>query len=284
MQIAVIGATGVLGRELLPLLLNHGHRVRALARAPEKISDPRVETHAFDLLASADGARLATLLRDCDAVLHLATAIPRDVSAPNAWVANTRLRTEGTRQLLDAALAVGAQKYIQQSISMAYSDGGDNWLDENTALDDSPERAAITAPVRAMEAMVRAIPPPKLNWCILRGGSFVGPGTAQTDLVARLRAGEATVPGDGKNFVSLIHVRDMATAVGASLNAPPGSTFNIVADPIRYGDYADALARSIGAPVPPRDLSRACPPSWRCSHRAAREQLKWTPLQNILGG
>lgn len=283
MRIAIVGATGVLGRELIPQLLNEGHVVRALVRSPEKISNSGVEALAFDLLAADAVARLPLLLRECSAVMHLATAIPRNFSAPNAWEANTRVRTEGTRKLLDATLAVGVKKYIQQSIVMAYPDGGDDWLDENIALDDSPERAAITAPVREMESMVRAIPPTKLSWCILRGGSFVGSGTAQTDLIAQLRAGTATVPCDGRNFISPIHVRDMATAMVASLNALAGSTFNIVAEPLRYGEYADGLARAIGVPTPRRDSSRACAPSWRCSNRAAREQLHWKPTQNIFG-
>src|SRR5512140_602644 len=141
MHIAIVGASGVLGRELVPLLLNDGNAVRALVRSPEKISNFGVEAHAFDLLAADAVARLPLLLRDCDAVMHLATAIPRDFAASNAWDANTRLRTEGTRKLLDATLAVGAKKYIQQSIIMAYPDRGDEWLDENVALDDSPERA-----------------------------------------------------------------------------------------------------------------------------------------------
>lgn len=279
----MVGATGVLGRELVPLLLERGHRVRALVRSPGKILEPGVETHPFDLLAADAAARLPSLLRGCDVVMHLATANPRVASAPNAWDANTRLRTEGTRILLDAACAANATRYVQQSIIMAYPDGGDNWLHETTPLDDSPARAAITAPVREMEAMVRAVPPAKLAWCILRGGAFVGPETARADLVARLRTGTAVVPCDGRNFISPIHVRDVATAILAALDAPAGGIFNIVADPIRYGDYADQLARSINAPLPSRDSSRACPPSWRCSNRAAREQLHWNPIQNIIG-
>src|SRR5947209_11513040 len=95
--------------------------------------------------------------------------------------ATTRLRTEGTRRLLDAALAAGAGRYLQQSIVMAYPDGGDRWLDEGTPLDDSPARAAVCAPVAAMEGMLRDTDPERLGWCILRGGIFVGPGTGQDD-------------------------------------------------------------------------------------------------------
>src|SRR5438874_650819 len=149
-----------------------------------------------DLLEPELPTRLPDLMARCQAVIHAATAIPPDPAAPGAWDATTRLRTEGTRRLLDAALAAGAGRYLQQSIVMAYPDGGDRWLDEGTPLDDSPARAAVCAPVAAMEGMVRATDPERLGWCILRGGIFVGPGTGQDDLIARVRAGRVVVPGD----------------------------------------------------------------------------------------
>ncbi len=279
MRVAVVGATGVYGRHLVPLLAQQGHEVRALVRSVERAASfaQIAEIRQADLLTPDIAARLPALLKDCDAVLHIATAIPRDASATGAWDTNTRLRTDGTRALLDATLAVGAKRYVQQSIVMAYPDSGDRWIDESTPLDDSPARATITAPVRAMEAMMRAVPTDRLAWCILRGGSFVGPGTAQEDLLARLRAGTVTVPCDGSHFISPIHVADMAAATVAALSAPAGSIFNIVAEPVRYGEYVDRLAARIGAPAPPRDSQQPCPPSYRCSNRAAREMLKWRP-------
>lgn len=283
MRVAVVGATGILGRSLVPLLVKQRDAVRILAKNPEKARNFGVETASLDLLSHNAEDRLPALLRDCDAVMHLATSIPRDPGIPNAWEANTRLRTEGTRRLLEAALAGGATKYIQQSITMAYRDRGDEWLYENAPLDDSQARASITAPVREMETMVRAIPPSKLSWTILRGGSFVGSGTAQDDLIARLRSGHASVPCDGRNYISLIRVEDMATAVLAALQAQAGTIFNIVDEPLRNGDYMDRLASKYGAPPPRRDEASARPPSWRCSNRAAREKLGWAPIRDILG-
>lgn len=130
MRIFIAGATGVLGRSLVPLLVQQGHTVAALVRSPEKAPvEAGVELLQGDLLSEETKERLSALMSGCQAVLHIATAIPRDFNAPGAWDANTRLRIEGTRSLLDASLKAGVERYVQQSITLAYEDGGDRWLD-----------------------------------------------------------------------------------------------------------------------------------------------------------
>jgi nucleoside-diphosphate-sugar epimerase len=283
MKIFIAGATGVLGRSLVPLLVQQGHTVRALVRSPEKAPvGAGVELLRGDLLSEETKERLPALVSGCQAVLHIATAIPRDFGTPGAWDANTRLRIEGTRSLLDASLAVGVEQYVQQSIALAYEDGGDHWLDESTPFDTSPARARTSGPVIEMERMVRAVPPDRLAWCILRGGSFVGRGTAQESIIQRLHEGLEHVPCDGSNYISPVNVADMAEAIVASLQrAPGGSIFNIVDEPLRQGDYMDRLAALAGAPLPPRDPATPCPPSLRCSNEAARRALGWSPTRGV---
>jgi len=275
----VAGATGVLGRALIPRLVVRGHRVRAIARRRPLIRLLEgVEFIEADLLA----ADLRPLVDGCDAVVHIATAIPADPSAPGAWDDNSRLRTSGTRRLLAAALACGVSRYVQQSIVMAYRDGGDAWLDEQAPLDDSPARATVCGPVIEMETMIREVEPQALAWTILRGGALVGAGTGQCALIERLRDGTVLVAGDGANYVSLVHVADMAAAVAAALEtAPAGSTFNVVDDPLRYGDYVDALAALIGVSRPARAPRLPLPPSCRCTSRAAQAVLGWLPRERI---
>ncbi|MCC6165967.1 MAG: NAD-dependent epimerase/dehydratase family protein [Caldilineaceae bacterium] len=284
MRVAVVGPTGVLGRALVPALLQQGYAVRALARTSAKARRlfPQVtEIVECDLLASV-AEELPAMLDGCDTVMHIATAIPRDFMAPHAWDANTRLRTDGVKMLLAASLKAGVRRYIQQSITMAYPDHGDSWITEEMPLDASPERARVCAPVMTMEQMIRDTPVEELEWCILRGGSFVGQDTFQDDTLERLRLGQEIVPCDGRNFTSLIHVSDVATAfVAAVEHAPAGSVFNVVAEPLRQGDYLDRLADSSGAPRPRRDQSAHCPPSWRCSNQAAKARLKWQPLHGV---
>ncbi|RAQ96050.1 NAD-dependent epimerase/dehydratase family protein [Thermogemmatispora tikiterensis] len=285
MQVFVAGATGVLGRALIPRLLQQGHTVRALVRSPERgqqIRAPGVELVSGDLLTEATAQQLPALVRGCNAVVHIATAIPRNPTEASAWEPTTRLRTEGTRLLLEAARAAEARYYIQQSIAIAYPDGGERWLDETTPLDRSPQRATVCRPVITMEEMVQAVDPSELGWCILRGGSFVGRGTAQDTLVSRLREGQLVVICDGSNFISPIHVADMATAIVAALQpAAVGRIFNIVSTPVRYGEYVDHIAALLQVPPPPRDLSMPCPPSFRCSNEAARSVLGWQPVHDI---
>ena len=280
MRIFVAGATGVLGRALLPLLAAGGHSVRAVARrAPDVAFPAEVELLQADVLADD----LVELVRGSDAVIHVATAIPADRSARGAWDATARLRIDGTRRLLAAALACGVERYLQQSIVMAYRDGGEAWLDESAPLDDSALRAETCGPVIAMEAMIRALGPQLPGWTILRGGSFVGPGTAQGVLMEQLRRGEVVVAGDGSNYVSPVHVADMAAGFAAALErAPGGSTFNIVDEPRRFGAYVDALADSVGAMRAPRAGRLPLPPSWRCSNRAAKTGLGWLPRERTV--
>lgn len=286
MRIAIAGPTGVLGRALVPLLLARGHSVRALARSAAKaaaVLPQGVEVVEQDLLAPGAAEALPRLLAGCDAVAHIATAIPSDFDAPGAWDANTALRTVGVRALLDAAPAARVGCYVQQSIVMAYPDRGDAWIGEETPLDASPARAAVNGPVRAMEGMVRAVPVGDLRWCILRGGVFVGPGTFQERTIEQMRAGTYVVPCDGRAFVSHIHVADMAAATAAALErAPAGSILNVVDEPLRAGDYADRLADATGAARPPRAPAIACPPSHRCSNTAARIVLGWTPIHPVI--
>lgn len=286
MKIVVAGSTGILGRTVIPLLQKEGYAVRALARSTEKakkLLPQNVEIVECNLLSQNINEAIETYIHGCEAVFHLATAIPKDFTLPNAWDANSRLRTDGVRTLLHASLRAGVKQYFQQSITMAYPDYGDNWITEDIPLDTSPERALICGPVVKMEEMLRNIPPQKLNWCILRGGSFVGSDTFQDREIENLRAGMATIPCNGNNFISLIHVADMATAFVAALKyAPAGSTFNIVEEPMRQYEYSDGLASSIGADKPQRDKNSKCPPSWRCSNQLAKSILNWNPTHPII--
>lgn len=286
MKVCVVGASGVLGRALVPQLLDHGHSVRALARFKKAAQDTfpaEADCRFFDLLSPDAVTDLPRLLKGCNAVIHAATQIPSDFTAPGAWDANNRLRIEGTPRLVQASLAAGISIYIQQSIEMAYIDLGDAWIDESAPFDTSPERSGSSAAVTAMENSVRQIPLNSMRWCILRGGVFVGKGTFQDRAIDRLLAGSDFIAGDGQNFISPIHVEDMASAILASLErGPHGSVFNINATPMRAGDYADVLASSLGVAKPRRDTTQPNPPSYRCSNELAKSTLGWIPVGNII--
>ena len=277
MRITIMGGTGVLGRSLIPLL-KHNHQIRLIARNTARAAElfgQDIEILQGDLLNSQTAQRLPTMLLGSDAVLHLATSIPSDMTAPGAWDANTQLRTVGTRRLLDAALVVGASYYLQQSIVMAYPDCGDEWITENTPLD--PTKTVIIN----MEGMVQALPEHKIRWCILRGGTFVGKDTFEDGRIERLKAGTEKVPCDGSAFMPYVHVDDVASAFAAAVEKMATGIYNIVDEPVREGEYLERLAAAIGAAKPALDPDAPCSPSWRCSNAAARQVLGWSPTRGI---
>lgn len=284
MRVFIAGATGVYGRAVIPRLIARGDQVVALARdvaSPSPIAEPGVELVRGDLIQDTP-EQLAEAMRGCDAVLHLATAIRPGATGPDGVNTTGALRTTGTRNLLAALQIARVPVYLQQSIVMGYIDGGDRWLDETTPFEASADRAQMVSPVEEMEGMVRALDPQQVRWCILRGGSFVGPDTAQDAVLDRLRVGTQRVPGDGANWVSFIHVEDIADATVAALDrAPAGSTYNITDTPIQNGAYLDRLATLLGVAAPPRDAEATRPRSYRCTNDAARQALGWEPRVGI---
>ena len=268
MRVFVAGATGVLGRALVLRLAEGRHAVRAIAPGPPcAFARPRVESVDADLLVDD----LFELVRGCDAVVNVVSAAP----SPDVL-------TAGTRRLLEATLACGVPRYVQESFTAAYRDGGERWLDEDAPFDGSAGRSDVCRRVVEMETAIRQVDSRTLAWTILRGGSFVGPDTQQDALIDHLRARGAVVAGDGSNYLSLLNVADMGSAVATALErAPAGSTFNAVDEPIRYADYVDALADLIGVERPPRLAERPLPESRRCANAAARIVLGWIPRHSI---
>ena len=179
---------------------------------------------------------------------------------------------------LEACAGAGVARVVQQSIAMVHAGGGDAWADEDTrhavAEDTIAGRAIIAA--RDMEAAVAAT---KLDWLILRGALFYGPGTGfDDDWLARARAGKLRLPEAGEDYVTLVHIADMADATVAALSRWPSRQCLIVADdaPTR-GATCSAMSPR---PSAGRRLCRADRrgfPSFRLSNRRAREALAWSP-------
>jgi len=286
MKIAIVGATGVLGKNLIALLTKHRYEVLALVRSVKKaknILPPQTKVAEYDLLNEEDDDKLPSLLEGCDCVIHVATSIPTDFNKPGAWDTNNRLRTEGTKKLIDASLIAGVKRYIQQSVVMAYSDGGDEWINEEHPLDETPDRELICAPVIEMEELVKNIPGNRMDWFILRGGIFVGKGTFQEKTLQDLKDGLNIVTGNGENFVSFIHVADMAGAILRSVENETGNIIlNIVDKPVKQIDYLEILAEKIGAVSPVQNSKLPTPPSFRCSNLRAQYTINWKPTHSIL--
>lgn len=271
MNILVVGATGVLGRNVVPRLVERGHLVRAIVRTHEQanlIEQTGAEPAFGDIFDQATLNRAASA---CEAVLHIATAVPRP-GAPQDWTLNDRIRREGTHNLLSAATNNGVRSYIQQSITFLYGDNGQAIVDESAPL----RPTEIIQSAADMEAMVRAS---TLDWCILRGGTFYGPGTGRDDEWRQdAREGRLLLPGDGSNLVSLTHVVDMARAVVvATEQAPPRSTYNVVDDePVTYKRLLTYIAAQLKAPAPQPGGTRFLQ-SLGCTNARIKQELGWQP-------
>lgn len=270
MRIVVVGATGVLGRQVVPRLLERGHRVRAVVRKPEqaaKLQQLGTEPILGDIL---DPTSMDTALTSCEVVLHLATAIPKPGGAQD-WARNDRIRREGTQNLLTACQRTGVHRYVQQSIAFLYRDQAGVLADETTPLQPNP----FLQSTLDMEALVQTS---LLDWCILRGGFFYGPGTFEDAWQDAARQGALQLPGDGSGRISLIHAVDMAHAtVLAAEKAPARSIYNVVDDqPVTYKELFQHIATLVGGPSPtpggPEFL-----PSFACRNDRLKAVLGWLP-------
>jgi nucleoside-diphosphate-sugar epimerase len=223
---------------------------------------------AADIL---DAGTLHEALRGCDAAVHAATRVPRPGQPPE-WAINDRIRRQGTANLVAACLACGVRRFVQQSIAMIVPSVAGAWVGE-----DDPVVAGDLQSAADMEGIVRASP---LDWRILRGGLFYGPGTgADEDWQARARAGTLVIPGDGSRYMTLVHVADYAEAMVRAVEAPEGRfVLNAVDDePVTCGGFLNDLAAAAGGPAP-RLGGSARLESFRASNRAARERLGWRPF------
>ncbi len=274
LRIAVVGATGVLGRHLVPRLVERGHTVRAGLRGPARAAELRAAGADVVSADIFDADSLTALFKDCAVAVHAATAVPRPVPHPRAapdFTLNDRIRREGTRLLLHAARRAGVRCIAAQSIALLHAGAGAEWITELSILRPGP----ISQSAADMETLLRNS---ALDFRILRGGAFYGPGTGR-DEAWRIAARDGTLrlPGEGEDFISLIHVVDMARAMVAAIEADqPRSTFLVTDDePVKYRELLGFVAEREGAAQP----ARGGPPflgSLRASNARLRE-LGWQP-------
>jgi len=286
MKIFLAGGTGVLGRRVLPLLLGAGHEVTAVARTSASADALRrlgASPVAVDLF---DAAALRGAVTGHEVVCNLATHIPglTHGARAGAWAENDRIRTVGSRNLVDAAIAAGAARFVQESIAFRYADGGDRWIDEEAALAPS----ALTASVADAEASAARFSASGGVGVVLRLALLYGPDASHTRSQLRLaREGIAPVLGSPNGFQTMVHLDDAASAVVAALRAPAG-VYNVCEDrPGTRAAQADAIARALGsAPLwmAPAVLARAggsttayLARSLRVSNRRLREATGWAP-------
>lgn len=268
MRIAIAGGTGVLGRAVASRLRAMGHELRLLTRA-QPAGPPGPEAVAGDLLQPQS---LRPWLRGCDVALHLATALRPLPGGAIDWAANDRVRTLGTAHLLQACARERVSRIVVQSVAFVRSPAASHWCEGDEPLADLPFLASAAA-------MERLVSESGLDALVLRGGLFYGPGTTTSARwEAAAAAGSWSVPANRDDYVSLVHVADMASAVCAAAAGGAPAVLAVVDDePVRWGELVHGLCALTGAAVLAEAGPPSAVPSFRVSNRGAREQLGWKP-------
>jgi nucleoside-diphosphate-sugar epimerase len=254
-RIALIGATGVLGRRLAPRLAAAGHDVAALVRS-ERGADAARRNGAQPVHGDVLDARsLAVARAGAVVVVKNASAIPVIARpTPQDWAVNDGVRRAGTRNVLEAAIDAGVEYCVHTSVYLVYGeDAGDEPVDESAPLRPA---SAIRSAVDG-EELVRAA---GIGWTIVRPGWLYDAGAWHTEqLLGQLRAGTAAVPNDIPAWRSPVHAVDVARAVELVLERRPvGEVFNVADDhPVRTGELLDGLAGLLGGAPQPMRLGQA---------------------------
>jgi len=260
MRIFVAGATGAIGRPLVPALITAGHSVVGLTRTASKADFIRrmgAEPVVADGLDAA-AIRAAVAAAKPDVIIHEMTDLTgaTDLRHFNrAFAASNRLRTLGTDYLLAAARESGVQRFIAQSYcGWPYVRSGVAVKTEADELDpDPPEelRPSLEA-IRHLEHDVTTSSQPE--GIVLCYGTFYGPDTGTLDhaMIEQIRHRRVPLIGDGGGWWSFVHVDDAAAAtVRAVERGKPGNIYNIVDDePAEVSEWLPALAQMLGAKPP----------------------------------
>ncbi len=267
MKIFVAGATGALGKQLVPQLVANGHEVVGMTRSESKLDQVR-SLGARPVVADAlnpDAVAQAVAQAEPGVIVHQLTALSGsvDMRHPDRFFEVTnRLRTEGTDHLLAAARAVGARRFVAQSFAgWPFARTGGPVKTETDPLDANPPKG-IQETLAAILHLENAVT--SADWVegiVLRYGGFYGPGTSVSsdpgaEISNGIRKRKFPIVGDGGGVWSFVHIVDAASATVAAIERGKPGIYNVVDDePAPVRDWIPALANALGA-KPPRRLPR----------------------------
>ncbi len=262
MRVFVAGATGAMGKQLVPRLVKAGHRVTGMTRSEAKqalVWEWGAEPVVADAL-DPDQVAAAVGQAEPEVIVHQLTAIPpmldlrhfdRDFALTN------RLRTEGTDHLLSAGRAVGVRRFVAQSYAAwPYVRAGGPVKTEDDPFDPAPPREMRESfqAIRHLEEAVLGA-----AWTegiVLRYGGFYGPGTSMApgaEQVELVRKRKFPLVGDGGGVWSFVHIADAAEATVAAVARGSRGVYNVVDDdPAPVAEWLPALAQELGAKQPVR--------------------------------
>jgi nucleoside-diphosphate-sugar epimerase len=268
MKVFVAGATGVMGRALVPQLVAQGHEVVGMTRSASKRDLVR-SLGARPVVADAldpDAVAQAVASAEPEVIVHELTALSEESDMRHidrAFATTNRLRTEGTDHLLAAGRAVGARRFVAQSFgAFRFGRTGGPVFTEADPLDPDDPPPALRTPQAGYLYLERAVA--TIEWgegLVLRYGGFYGPGTAislapDAQMAAPLRKRRFPIIGDGGGVLSHVHVDDAAAATVLAVQRGRPGIYNVVDDePAPVREWLPVLASALGA-APPRHIPR----------------------------
>jgi nucleoside-diphosphate-sugar epimerase len=296
MRVFVTGATGALGRHLVPGLVAAGHEVTATTRTPGKVARLReagakpVVVDGLDLEAVIAAVRAAAP----EVIVHQMTALAGGMRSfrkvDRVFAATNELRTRGTDNLLAAAERAGTRRVIAQSYAGPGPDkrSGGRLKTEEDPLDWRPIRSAVQMPA-AIRHVDKTVPLEAPEGIVLRYGAFYGPGASEP-LLEAVRKRQVPVIGGGTGIWSFIEVTDAAAATLAAVDRGAPGVYNVVDnDPAPVAEWLPYLAEVAGAKPPlrvPAWLGRLLAGEFvvaqmtsarGSSNEKARKELGWKP-------
>jgi nucleoside-diphosphate-sugar epimerase len=292
MRVLLAGASGAVGTPLTRQLIAAGHEVIGITRREanaERLWNAGAEAVVADVM---DRENLLAAVRDvrADAVVHQLTNLGT-TKMRDAMQGTNELRTTGTTHLLAAARAVGARRFVTQSIiyGYGYRDHGPHVISEDDPFGepDPGKLGPVAAALRSNEEQV--FDADEIEGIAMRYGLFYGRDSFTRMIINMVRKRRLPVPSSGGGYASFVYLDDAAAATVAALEkGRPGQAYNVVDDePVRWGDVLDTFAAEFGARRPrrlPSWMFRAIPyfhtiltTSMRVSNAKAKRELGWAP-------
>ena len=257
MRVLVAGATGVVGRQLVPQLIAAGHQVTATTRNSEKAAALRAAGAEAAVVDGLDAMAVGEAVAKAkpEVVIHQMTALSANFDLRHfdrTFAVTNQLRTTGTDNLLAAAQAAGPRRLIAQSYcGWSNARTGGSVMTEADPLDPDPPKA-MRSTLDAIRYLEHAVVSSPLEGVVLRYGSLYGPGASDL-MVDVLKRRQVPLIGDGGGIWSFLHTYDAAGATVAALDHGDPGVYNVVDDePARVSEWLPALAAAVGAKPPLR--------------------------------
>jgi nucleoside-diphosphate-sugar epimerase len=258
-RVFVAGASGVIGRSLVPRLVSAGHEVTGTTRKESGAEQIRAAGAGAAICDALDAAAVedAVIEANPETIVSELTSLPEDYDLRTIdYEPTNRLRVEGGRNLISAGRKVGTRRYISQSVAFVYEPEGDWVKDEEAPTYVNPPGRFAPGLVATLTSEREAIAAEGMEGLVLRYGQFYGPDTyfdRDGSIAKQVRSRRFPVVGKGDGVFSFVHVDDAADATVAAVERGAAGIYNVADDdPAPIRDWLPVYAEALGAKRPLR--------------------------------